>query len=499
MAKYNDGDIHPKNPSLVWNSSVNNGKGDWRKVKVTTTTVTKTPMTDPVMIKAWAQNATEQNLLTLAQSKNGPYLMRKTCYDELESRGYDMSTVSTAGTLDKMNKLIGSNSTSDEDDDAIAPISPNAHVTINGQNGSSDGVITEKWYLNPNDKRVKSSYDLSTKGGRIRYDKFVDGMKRKEPKYKAPIKIVQGLNAEYIEFITNEEQRFMISAGGAGIGKSYGFNELAKIENKKPFSEGMTPGDADYDIFESKDVGSGKQLINILKQHNGKIILFDDTDKVLTLSTCASVMKKATDSNAKKRMIGDSDDPTKNFEFTGRIIVMTNKNLSELATEDEDTKAILSRAMMVSEIYLTVPETIEVIEKRFQDYEFPQAPRLDDAGEDKKEREEILDLIKTNQDNIDPANFTTRTFQNMIIKKRTVEKANEKKQNPAYAAFLGTDIEDWREGVEEILTKGNEDELSLSPLEILQKGVESEELIKAIMSDDDEMTIEKAEKLLFED
>lgn len=34
-AKWNDGDINPKNPSLVWVASAAGGKGDWRKVKKT--------------------------------------------------------------------------------------------------------------------------------------------------------------------------------------------------------------------------------------------------------------------------------------------------------------------------------------------------------------------------------------------------------------------------------------------------------------------------------
>lgn len=41
--KWNDGDINPKNPNLVWVASAAGGKGDWRKVKKTKTPVASAP------------------------------------------------------------------------------------------------------------------------------------------------------------------------------------------------------------------------------------------------------------------------------------------------------------------------------------------------------------------------------------------------------------------------------------------------------------------------
>ena len=360
---------------------------------------------------------------------------------------------------------------SDDSDDDVASAADDADVDIDDDSdGGVEGhKITEKWYLDRNDDRVKKMFNLKTKEERIKYDQFVYKMKKKEKDYKNPVEVVQDLNEQYLEFLDNDEQRFMISAGGAGIGKSYGFNKMAELLNMKPFGEGDSPGDGDYDIFEAPDVNSGKQLLNILKAHNGKIIVFDDNDKVLKRADCASVMKKATATTG-RRVVGDPDDVKQNFEFTGRIIIMTNKDLSQLA-ESEDTKAIISRAMMVSEIYMTVPETIEVMESRYQDYEFPSAPRLDDEGDDKKERNEIMNLIKKNQKNIDPSQFTTRTFQEILTNKRKVDKANEKRANPAFAALIGSKAKDWEEVALGVLTKAAmNDSIASEP---------SEELIKA--------------------
>lgn len=507
------GDQHPSKP-WVW-TEYKPGKFDWRPIKgkkattassgdsgddddnagATKKTPSKTsasqiagakakagkPM-DSQKLVTWAAQTSDDNLLKVANSKNGNAQMRMIAYKQLESRGFDMTQVDTSGTLGQLMKMTGKGNpkaatTGDDDEVDVADTNEEADVDIDDDSdGGTDGIkITEKWYLDKNDDRVKKMFNLKTKEGRIKYDQFVYRMKKKEKDYKDPVEVVQDLNEQYLEFLDNDEQRFMISAGGAGIGKSYGFNKMAELLNMKPFEEGDSPGDGDYDIFEAPDVNSGKQLLNILKAHNGKIIVFDDNDKVLKRADCASVMKKATATTG-RRIVGDPDDIKQNFEFTGRIIIMTNKDLSQLS-ENEDTKAIISRAMMVSEIYMTVPETIEVMESRYQDYEFKQAPRLDDEADDKKERDEILNLIKKNQKNIDPAQFTTRTFQEILVNKRKVDNANEKRSNPAFAALIGTKNKDWKEVALGVLTKAAMNDFGSS-------------------SDDE---FEKAEEIIFND
>lgn len=504
------GDTHP-NGKWVW-TEYKPGKFDWRPIKgkkaqqsgdgsssggeddgATKKTPSKPSASQIAGAKAkagkpmnsqqllvWAQKTSDDNLLKVANSKNGNAQMRKIAYDALEQRGFDMSQVDTSGTLAQLMKMTGKKgaAATSGDDDEGADVDIDGNEEEDGDSSKPGFQITEKWYLDKNDDRVKKAFNLKTKEGRIKYDQFVYKMKKKEKDYKNPVEVVQDLNEQYLEFLDNDEQRFMISAGGAGIGKSYGFNKMAELLNMKPFEEGDSPGDGDYDIFEAPDVNSGKQLLNILKAHNGKIIVFDDNDKVLKKADCASVMKKATATTG-RRVVGDPDDVKQNFEFTGRIIIMTNKDLAALS-ESEDTKAIISRAMMVSEIYMTVPETIEVMESRYQDYEFPSAPRLDDEAADKKERDEIMNLIKKNQKNIDPSQFTTRTFQEILTNKRKVDKANEKRSNPAFAALIGSKNKDWKEVALGVLTKAAMNDFG---------GVEpSDELLKA-----EEVLFEKGE------
>lgn len=537
------GDTHP-NGKWVW-TEYKPGKFDWRPIKgnktqqsgnssssggeddgaakknpsVSQTAGAKAKAAKPMnsqQLLVWAQKTSDDNLLKVANSKNGNAQMRKIAYDALEQRGFDMSQVDTSGTLAQLMKMTGKGSTStnasgDDSEDTVADTNDDATVDIDDDSdgGIDDDKITEKWYLNRNDDRVKKAFNLKTKEGRIKYDQFVYKMKKKEKDYKNPVEVIQDLNEQYLEFLDNDEQRFMISAGGAGIGKSYGFNKMAELLNMKPFEEGDSPGDGDYDIFEAPDVNSGKQLLNILKAHNGKIIVFDDNDKVLTRADCVSVMKKATATTG-RRIVGDPDDVKQNFEFTGRIIIMTNKDLAQLS-EIEDTKAIISRAMMVSEIYMTVPETIEVMESRYQDYEFPSAPRLDDEAEDKKERDEIMNLIKKNQKNIDPIQFTTRTFQEILTNKRKVDKANEKRSNPAFASLIGSKNKDWKEVALGVLTKAAmndfgdvelSDELLKAEETLFEKGrcAEGDGIDYTVDEPEEEIdNVEKAEEVLFDE
>jgi hypothetical protein len=479
------GDAHPTKP-WVW-TEYKPGKFDWRPAKgggtpnkpsasqiANAKAKSGKPM-DSASLAKWAKETSEDNLVKVANSKNGNGQMRKIAYDALAERGYDVSKIDTSGSLDTLLKMTGTGKNQENDD--IAPAAKGASVDVDGDEEDSS-EITEKWYLNPDDDRVKKQFNLKTKEGRIKYDQFVYKMKKAEPDYMKPVEVIQDLNEQYLEFLDNDKQRFMISAGGAGIGKSYGFKKLAEALNMKPFEEGDEPGDEDYDYYEAPDVNSGKQLLTILKAHNGKIILFDDNDKVLRRSDCASVMKKATATTG-KRIVSDADDVKTNFEFTGRIMVMTNKNLAALS-ENEDTKAIISRAMMVSEIYLTVPETIEVLKSRYQDMEFEEVPRLDDEKEDKKERDEIIKLIVENQKNIDPAKFTVRTFQEMLNAKRKVDKANNKRNNAMIASLIGDKKKEWKEKALAALTKAEENNLSyFSTYEDIEKADSNEELSQA--------------------
>ena len=219
------GDMHP-NGKWVW-TEYKPGKFDWRPPKKnaagaaggsssgssdtgkkTTATTSKTtsaksgakPMDSQKLVQ-WAATTSDDNLLKVANSKNGNAQMRMIAYKQLESRGFDMSKVDTSGTLGQLMKMTkqGSSkqtSTSSGDDD-VSGAASGASVDIDDDSdeGGVDGnQITEKWYLNKNDDRVKKKFNLKTKEGRIKYDQFVYKMKKQEPDYKDPVEVIQDLN-----------------------------------------------------------------------------------------------------------------------------------------------------------------------------------------------------------------------------------------------------------------------------------------------------------------
>lgn len=228
------GDMHP-NGKWVW-TEYKPGKFDWRPPKKnaagaaggsssgssdtgkkTTATTSKTtsaksgakPMDSQKLVQ-WAATTSDDNLLKVANSKNGNAQMRMIAYKQLESRGFDMSKVDTSGTLGQLMKMTkqGSSkqtSTSSGDDDTVSGAAAGASVNIDDDSdeGGVDGSqITEKWYLNKNDDRVKKRFNLKTKEGRIKYDQFVYKEKKKEPDYKDPVEVIQDLNEQYLEFWT---------------------------------------------------------------------------------------------------------------------------------------------------------------------------------------------------------------------------------------------------------------------------------------------------------
>ena len=476
-AKHNVGDHHPTQP-WVW-TEYKPGKFNWRLDKNAKNK--KAPAADEgksgsaggsASLEEWAKRTSADNLLKVVNNPKGNAQLRKIAYEELKTRDeFDASAVDTSGTLDALLKM-----TSKQDD--VAPTNAQAKVDINdGEGENVDGEIMEDWFLNPEDPRVQKKFNkLQNRQDRIAYDRFVYKMKRKDPDYQPPVEVMYDLNRQYLEFLDNKEQRFMISAGGAGVGKSYGFKKIAELLNKRPFdAETDAPGDGDYDYVELGDINSKKQLLGVLKAHNGKILLFDDTDSVITRADLASIMKKATAASG-KRVVGDPEDVKSNFVFTGRIIIMTNKDLVNLA-KNEDTKAIISRATLSSEVYLTVDETIEVLKDRFASMDVPQAPHLDDPEEDKAERQELFDLIVKNKDKIDPAKFTTRTFGTILSEKRSTERSNRMaQQGGEWTNLIGAKQKEWEKSAVRALTKSLAYE-AIQPIETSDAISKAEQLL----------------------
>jgi len=178
--------------------------------------------------------------------------------------------------------------------------------------------------------------------------------------------------------VTRRIMPSLVVTGGPGNGKSHTI--IKTIQDN-----GLTESD-NYVVF--KGYSTARGLYNTLYDHNGKLIVFDDCDSVLEDKTSLNILKSALDSYDKRTIswmakLGKSDEYPNQFDFTGRIIFISNKDKSDM---DE---AILSRSLSV-DLSMTGEEKIQRMS-----HVLPQIlPDLD-----MKVKQDALDFLRENKDN----------------------------------------------------------------------------------------------------
>lgn len=154
---------------------------------------------------------------------------------------------------------------------------------------------------------------------------------------------------EYLKSLTqmvvNGITPSLILVGEGGIGKSFTvkstINEQNIDENAYTFIKGYS---------------TARGLYNTLYDNNGKIIIFDDCDSVLDDRVAVNILKSALDSYDSREIswlakMAKSEEYPNKFEFTGRIIFISNKRKSSI------DGAILSRSLTV-DLTMTPSEKI---------------------------------------------------------------------------------------------------------------------------------------------
>jgi hypothetical protein len=138
----------------------------------------------------------------------------------------------------------------------------------------------------------------------------------------------------------------LLVVGEGGLGKTHTVTETIK-DNELSESEWVT----------FKGYSTPRGLYNTLFDHNGKLILFDDCDSVLEDKVSVNILKSALDSYETRQItwmtrMAKSDEYPNQFNFTGRVIFISNKNKSKI------DGAILSRSLTV-DLTMTPSEKIE--------------------------------------------------------------------------------------------------------------------------------------------
>ena len=139
----------------------------------------------------------------------------------------------------------------------------------------------------------------------------------------------------------------LVVTGGPGNGKSHTITKTVQ-------DNGLTEGD-NYVVF--KGYSTARGLYNTLYDHNGKLIIFDDCDSVLEDKVAINILKSALDSYERRTIswmtkMNKSDEYPQQFDFTGRIIFISNKSKEKI---DE---AIRTRSLTV-DLTMTPNDKIE--------------------------------------------------------------------------------------------------------------------------------------------
>jgi len=438
--------------TLIW-SETKPGKFDWRISKQAGSggAGPKVVVADATgdggahaKLVAHLKKSSAADLKKFAKKPGNDPNLRQTAYDELVERGEDVSDIDlNTGKYGAMKQAFG--------------VGQKSNFKLDPTASASDDDEEVDW-KDPEFIKKRfgfSDWSKATKKQRIEYDNFVTQEKAKDPNYMNPEEEIWDLNALYAQFLRTESP-LMIASGGAGVGKTYNLHLVAKALNKKPFDPDTdTPGDSDYDYVEAPEITSAPQLASLLKEHNGKTIVFDDTDNILKTPETFGLLKKATASSG-KRIVGKKSTGAGNidpFEFTGKILFLTNMSQAQL-TKDENLNAIYSRALK-KDIYFTKKEQLFFIDKLKHNMPITGVDRLPNKADDIQEREEVFQILKENIADIDPAKFNVRSMKEMLEQKRAADNAKEFiKNDPVMGKMLfGAGI-DWKKKVKASLIKG---------------------------------------------
>lgn len=186
----------------------------------------------------------------------------------------------------------------------------------------------------------------------------------------------------------------MIVSGQGGLGKTYSVLQCVEEAGLEPL-----------EWVHFKGYSTPRGLYNTLYDNNGKLIIFDDCDSILENSTSLNILKSALDSYDFRKIswmskMNKNDEYPQQFEFTGRIIFISNK------TKESIDGAVLSRSLVV-DLSMTAQEKIERM-----DFILPNI--LPSYSNEIKE--DALGFLNTYKDNIDD-NLNLRTLI-MVAKMR---------------------------------------------------------------------------------
>jgi hypothetical protein len=150
--------------------------------------------------------------------------------------------------------------------------------------------------------------------------------------------------------------RAMIVTGPPGVGKSFGIEKTIESLDVMIKMELLDPSTVNMDapkVMEKVSMASPLGLYQLLWEYRepGSLLVLDDSDGILYDETCLNMLKAATDSGRRRRLVWRTESKVleergidSQFDFEGSIIFVTNLDFENTKGKiGEHLKAIVSR------------------------------------------------------------------------------------------------------------------------------------------------------------
>lgn len=216
------------------------------------------------------------------------------------------------------------------------------------------------------------------------------------------VKSVKITNEEMIAYDLSVDDEEMIYVTADGI-QHHNTGKTTVVE-RVLHDHGLTDGNG---YFKNTGSASAIGIYSLLYKHKNSIILFDDCDGALGDVDARNIIKAATDTKKHRKLAWSKksagmydpehedaeeweDDPDKlprHFEFTGRVIFISNLPLAKL---DPDG-ALRTRAFVIN-IDPTDEELFDHMEKILHEIKLEDGLSLS-----KEEREHVFEVVKTSK------------------------------------------------------------------------------------------------------
>lgn len=204
---------------------------------------------------------------------------------------------------------------------------------------------------------------------------------------------------ELTEAAATSEIRSLIISGPPGIGKSYGVEETLR---KCDMLNKISGHDAMFEIVKgaASPIGVYQKLYEF--RDSGRVLVFDDCDRVLFEEDSLNLLKAALDTTRERwiywlsesKVLKENDVPPK-FKFDGSVVFLTNINFESNSSRiSNHLGAILSRCHYLDMEIGTVRDRILRIKQIVRD------GMLDEYNFDEDQVEGILSFIIDNKDDL---------------------------------------------------------------------------------------------------